>query len=451
MTATRDPDRILAAWLDLMPDEAPDRSIAAVLQVVEATPQQRPAPVDLFRRSHPMHRLAYLAAAVAVAVAVGGALLLTRSNGPGVGGPSPSPAASPSKPSAAASLAAGSPLSQPLTGAWFGGNRPVAGLEPGAGTVLNVSARRLGIVQSNQQETELLNASASVVDGRLQLVPIGGAGDATCDQGALGSYAFSVSPSGQTLTISDGRDACGGRLAALPGTWWLIDCKAGQSTCLGLMDAGTYSSQYFIPTLGAGLADWAPRYGGVQFAVPDGWANWGDWPQTFSLTTQSMYDSFSVGNDPSATIRVFANAMAESQARPCSGQPASGVATTPAAIATFLRGLTALQVTQPTTTSIGGRQGLAMDITVPRAPAKRCGTDDTVGIVEFLISQPWHRASDTAEVDTDGFAVGAKQRLILLGNGVGGVTAVFVSVDDASTFDAFVTQAMPVVQSFRFG
>ena len=41
MTTTRDPDRILRAWLDLMPDEAPDRAIAAVLQAVERASQAR--------------------------------------------------------------------------------------------------------------------------------------------------------------------------------------------------------------------------------------------------------------------------------------------------------------------------------------------------------------------------------------------------------------------------
>ena len=39
MTESRNPDRLIRAWLDLMPDEAPDRVVSAVLQAVEATPQ----------------------------------------------------------------------------------------------------------------------------------------------------------------------------------------------------------------------------------------------------------------------------------------------------------------------------------------------------------------------------------------------------------------------------
>ena len=41
MTANDDFDRIARAWLDLMPDEAPDRAVHAVLQAVETTPQVR--------------------------------------------------------------------------------------------------------------------------------------------------------------------------------------------------------------------------------------------------------------------------------------------------------------------------------------------------------------------------------------------------------------------------
>ena len=41
MTTERDFDRLARAWLELAPDEAPDRVIAAVLQAAETTPQMR--------------------------------------------------------------------------------------------------------------------------------------------------------------------------------------------------------------------------------------------------------------------------------------------------------------------------------------------------------------------------------------------------------------------------
>jgi Tol biopolymer transport system component len=110
MTTTRDPDRLLRAWLDLMPDGAPDRVVSAVLQAVEATPQVRGLRLLGPRRS-PMNRLSLIAAIAVIAAAlVGGALLLTAGQQPAPVAPtvhaSASPAASTPKPSTL-SLAAG--------------------------------------------------------------------------------------------------------------------------------------------------------------------------------------------------------------------------------------------------------------------------------------------------------------------------------------------------------
>ena len=45
MTSERDFDRLAQAWLELGPDEAPDRAVAAVLQAAETTPQVRRRPL----------------------------------------------------------------------------------------------------------------------------------------------------------------------------------------------------------------------------------------------------------------------------------------------------------------------------------------------------------------------------------------------------------------------
>ena len=75
MTADRNVDRISRAWLDLMPSEAPDRAVTAVLQAVETTPQVRRPWRRLPRRSPPMNRLLIAATVAAIAIAgVGGAM-----------------------------------------------------------------------------------------------------------------------------------------------------------------------------------------------------------------------------------------------------------------------------------------------------------------------------------------------------------------------------------------
>jgi len=455
MSMTRDPDRQIRAWLDLMPDEAPDRAIAAVLQATEAAPQLR-RPFGRGRwRFFPMNRTSLAALGVAIIVVLaGGAFVLTRSSAPVIGGPSALPTAG--VPTSVPSIAAGKALPSSIIGNWFGPHHDVAGLGTGVGTMLQVHAGAVAIVQSNAVQRALLSAAASIVGGRLQV------SGSNCTGEDAGSYAFAVSNSRQTLTISDGQDSCATRLAALPGTWSLVDCTAGPDAsptdlpeCLGVMDAGTYGSQYFVPTLAPGTTDWEPRYGGVTFTVPDGWANWADWPQTFGLTTNSEYGGYAGTDDPPARIRVFSNAMFESQASPCSNQPAAGVATTPRAIAEGIRGIADLHVTQPTPISIDGHAGLTMDITVATAPAAKCGGTDPV--VEFLIAQPWNRSPSITDVDTDGMVVGEKQRLILLDNGAGGVTAIYVhartgpvggGIDDS--FDTFQAAAMPIVESFHF-
>ncbi len=110
MTRDRNFERIAQAWLELGPNEAPDRAVSAVLQAVETTPQVRPLSRRLPWRYPTMNRSPIAAAvAVAVVVVIGGILLMRPSGQSGVGGASPSP--STTSPGASAAVAASSPLS----------------------------------------------------------------------------------------------------------------------------------------------------------------------------------------------------------------------------------------------------------------------------------------------------------------------------------------------------
>ena len=95
MTTERDFDRLARAWLELGPDEAPDRVVAAVLQAAETTPQvRRPIGWSIWRSFH-MNRLSIAAIAVVLVVVVGGGILLTRSSDQGVvGAPTTTPSPS---------------------------------------------------------------------------------------------------------------------------------------------------------------------------------------------------------------------------------------------------------------------------------------------------------------------------------------------------------------------
>jgi dipeptidyl aminopeptidase/acylaminoacyl peptidase len=82
MSATTDHDRLLRAWLDVMPDEAPDRVVSAVLQATETTRQVRALPRIGPWRS-PMNRISLIAAVAVIAAAlIGGALVMTSGGTP---------------------------------------------------------------------------------------------------------------------------------------------------------------------------------------------------------------------------------------------------------------------------------------------------------------------------------------------------------------------------------
>ena len=78
MTSERDFDRLARAWLDLGPNEAPDRVIATVLQAAETTPQVRRPIRWPFRKDFQMTRLPILATVMATLVVVIGGLQLIK-------------------------------------------------------------------------------------------------------------------------------------------------------------------------------------------------------------------------------------------------------------------------------------------------------------------------------------------------------------------------------------
>jgi hypothetical protein len=120
--ATRDPDSVLAAWLDEGPRDLPDATRRAILTALPTTPQARRgrfAPEGALSMNG-MTRLA--AAAILAAVAIGGLLYVV---GPrqGVGGPpepSSSPAASPAARATSTPTATMPALSVAFVSPWYG-------------------------------------------------------------------------------------------------------------------------------------------------------------------------------------------------------------------------------------------------------------------------------------------------------------------------------------------
>jgi len=438
MTTDRDFDRIARAWLESSPDEAPDRTIAAVLDAVATTPQERTWQLAL-RRLQIMNR-PFIAAVVAGAlvVAIGGGFWLSRAAPAAVSGVSVPPSSS--------------AIPSPLQVRWYAGPRPVPGIQPGSGVSIAIGPGSVAINPSNQHDRLLLGSDAAIAsDGRLRLqsaAPSGG-----CQTGDVGLYAWSLSPSGQTLTIAAGSDACATRLATLPGTWWSADCKIGD-TCLGPMDAGTYGSQFIDPSLGpAAFTAWAPRFAALGFTVPDGWSNSADWPSTFVLTPTTAYATETQNGPPDGVfheIMVFAQASATLQGDACGDTPDSSVGRTVDTMVAWLEHLPSIATTAPTAITIDGHSGQMLDITVDPAWRHVC-PGDAMPSVELL-------ASATGQPDQYGIGIvkGQRERLILLDLGNGAVAGILVNDrndrlgPDPARFDSLANAAMPIIRSFTF-
>lgn len=446
MTASRDSDRLVRAWLDLMPSEAPDRVIHAVLQAVEAAPQVRPPFAAPFRRPFVMNRLSLTAVAVAIVVVLAGAVVgLSRFNAPQNGGPSPTAGTSATSP---APSTVGGSLPAALQGDWLSSNRTIGGLPSVAGTALHIGSSSIALTPASEGNVQLIAVDASSRGTTLTISTASGP-TYDCQPGQTGTYTYQLSPSGQTLTIG-GEDGCPQRAHLFGGSWWLSDCHSQDSEpCLGLLDPGDYGSEFF-QSIGAHGVPSEARYGALSFSVPAGWASDADWPSAFSLTPATDFASEQVGGNPANEISVYSHVVPESQATPCSGQPDAAGEIDAAAYVAWLRTVPGLDVTATTNSAIGGHPVLVLDVTVPTAPTGLC--DGTDAVVEYLLSSGWYVANSTGSTGNQTHAIGAgnHDRLILMDMPSGYLTAIVISTDDGTAFDAFAQQAMAVVDSFKF-
>ena len=427
MSVTHDFDDIARAWLDLMPDEAPDHAIDSVLQAIDATPQVRRTWRWPTWRSILMSKSVAALGAAAIVIVVGGTLLLRGTPGPGVGSsPSPSARATPSAtptPSASVSpsLVAAGPIPTELLGRWMGGHRHFA--DGGAGTSIVFTSTGYEMDQSNDNgHPRVAGDAASLGDGRLRLAKAIGY---DCDQQAVGDYSWILSPSGRVLTISLEQDACGARAGDMPGTYWLMACRISATNCLGDLDAGTYSSQYIRPLLAEG-AEWSPLFGGVAYSVPEGWANYSEWPGVLGLTTSTDFAKTSGDKQPVTRLIVSTHAQPG-----CGSGPVASPPSTVAAAFADLRKVNGLNVGTIRALTISGYPAAYADVSFD-GNARACAGYLTGGGDTFSI-QP-----------------GERQRLYLVDVGSPGFVAIWLSAPDAPSFAAVVTPAAAIAESMQF-
>lgn len=431
MTRDRDIERVLDRFYAEGPTEMPDRVLLGVLDRIERVPQRRLALLTRFATMNTNLRLAAAAAIVVAVVGVGAFALSQRTS---VGPPStasPVPTAGQTVTPSLTSVPAA------LQFTWLGATRTVPQITPPIErSVLRFAAKSLSYLTGTGDAVFLSTAgqsSPSTVDLTLTQGRYG------CAVGDVGSYTFTLSGSvrgGGKMTLVPVADACAARSAAISGDWVRANCTSDPSGwCLGDLDPGTYGSMSFNPFVAT--TAWTSDYGALTYTVPAGWTNTEDCDYCFTLVKQN-------GPPDPPGILMFSDVAAHSQDAACPEVPQPGVAHTAAAIAAFLKGLPGLIASAPVPITIGGLNGMMLDISMAPSWTRTCSFGDGGPVVTTLT-----HASGVSGFDWN---VGGTvhERVILLDSGGGRTLLIEIDAPDKAAFDALVAESMPVINSFQF-
>jgi hypothetical protein len=437
-------DRVIRGHLEITaPSRAPAHLRDEILSTT-STQQPRSALVArpwLSRRITSMLPITTLAAAAAVLLAVGVAL------GPNLSSRDDGSVAAPST-DAVGTL---TPLPSELMRDWIGDppTSPDWGIDYPAHSLLWLRSGSAELVGG--YETSRISDAGLDADGAL--VVSNPAPLAFCPEPAVGTYDWSLSDGGQWLTLTARDDGCAARRGFMERTWLRTQSQDG-SASLGVVEPGTYASTFLTPRAPC-CADWTNDPGSFTYTVPDGWANSDDHPERYILTPSDQYSPEWRG-DPSestvwpSSIAIYADPAAVLASEPCTDTADPSIEKTPEALAAYLATRTELEVSEPMTVEFGGRPGVMVDLAIAAGSPGSCGAETPVPIVPLFLD-------DDAEPDW-GLGIGGQaavagsdpQRLIFLDIGQGDTVLIQLDSITEAGFDAFVDEAMPIVESFRF-
>ena len=236
------------------------------------------------------------------------------------------------------------------------------------------------------------------------------------------------SPAGSPSTQPSA--SAGASTAPLPSSSFVASTAAAVcpnphgGRCLGQLAAGTYSTSVFQAPL--------------TYTVPDDWANYEDLPGNFLL----MPPDTSVDEGDAGTADYIGVYDGIAAAAACEERPEQGLDRTPQAIATFLAGNKGIAATGPTPVTIGGLDGVVVDLRLADGFTSDCPFFEAA--VPMIIGDGYSQASLHHVVGGDN-----DTRLYLL-DGPNDRT-VAIEVNDWKAGGSSMDELDAVVQDFSFG
>jgi len=425
-------DGVLEAWFLDGPNEMPDRVFEAVFDRVERAPQ-RPLSRLLLRFSDMSAPARLAAAGVATVLVVGVGFAVFGRSSETAPAATPPPSTTPDV-SPTAGLAIG-PIPAQLHHVFLGPQRDVPGVPAGDRTMLDFTNGGFLFWSGSQV---FLSSSTGADAETLLLVARSGPGG--CAKGDVGRYRWSATPGGSLVTLEAVSDECAARLAAIPGTWQRSACLNRGAYCLGEIEAGTYSSQNVRPDLPEGAAT-PPEFGAIRYAVPAGWANSEDASNLYSFMHGDDYAAggVNVGANPPDAVSLLVNPFAARLHAGCPAEREAGIGADRANLGAWLLAHPGLDVTQQADISIDGREASVFDLALADGWTETC-PENPPFVAAPIFYNGYH------------FALGKDDlmRVILLDVGPGATAAITIEVQDISTYDQLIAEAMPIVESFDF-
>jgi hypothetical protein len=430
MTAPRDLDRLMEAFLEDGPSVMADRVVEAIRDDIERT-QQR-AGFGPWRNPL-MTRFAF-AAAIVAAVLVGGVAIYAALNlRPDVGPPveSPAPNSSPGEFGA---------LPAELQQLFLGPAKPIEGFDQIDRGDISYMGSSIGF-EIGDFQAAFYSIPSITADGELSLRSVTPSG--VCADGDVGTYPWSFSPGGTILTIEPGTDDCAARGQVIPGTYERSACKPSVDGCLGELEAAEYASHFFEPRP---PGESAARHGALTYAVPTGWANYVDYSGEYGLTPASQYaafdgqecydcdstrDSITIAGKPGAAIL------------DCGEGTVPGIGFGRQDLVDWLTSHPGLVATNVEEWTVGGLPATSLIIEGAEEWTGTCDEDSPFAAVPIFFRPDeggYHWALN----------VGTRLHVTLIDIGDGDTVAVIVDTADDENLEAFVEEALPIIETFQF-